>query len=460
MKIALISCSKEKKDYPCPARELYSASTLFSLSYAYAKQRADKIYILSAKYGLVSEDRILEPYNQTLNEMSRTEQLNWASRVLRALQKECDLTVDHFVILAGNNYCKDLVSSLPNCELPLAGMPLGKRIAFLKSQLESDNKPMCLRLHELFCAMPRYTSDQISEIPFTNGIYIVFEKGEQYHNMERIVRVGTHTSPDRLKKRLTDHFAKENHDGSIFRKNIGKAILNAYHDPYLPVWTLDTSKPENRKYVNAEKNADTERRVSKYLRENFTFTVFQVDTKEERLRLEEAIIASLNQTPDFLPGKRWAGKYSPEHEIRESGLWLKQGLDGTPLSEQEYNRLLTLCGRRQDVGSYTKTVAISAVHTKTATAPAVTNRTVGIGKYEPLHQYFLSQQDMRLTLSFAEIEAILGFTLPKSAYTYPMWWNPSATHTQCLSWTKAGYRAVNVSEGIRTKRMTFEKVHL
>ena len=450
MKIALISCSKEKKGYSCPARELYSASTLFSLSYAYAKQRADKIYILSAKYGLVSEDRILEPYNQTLNEMSRTEQLDWASRVLRALQKECDLSADHFMILAGNNYCKDLVSSLPNCELPLAGMPLGKRMAFLKSQLESDNKPMCLRLHELFCAMPRYTWDRISEIPFANGIYIVFEKGEQYHNMERIVRVGTHTSQDRLKRRLTDHFAKENHDGSIFRKNIGKAILNAYHDPYLPVWTLDTSKPENRKYVNAEKNADTERRVSKYLRENFTFTVFQVDTKEERLRLEEAIIATLNQTPDFFPGKRWAGKYSPEREIRESGLWLKQGLDGTPLSEQEYSRLLNLCGGRQDM----------AYNMKTAVAPVATTRTVGSGKYEPLYQYFLKRQERSLTLSFTEMEEILGFALPKSAFTYPMWWNPSATHIQCLSWTKAGYRAVNVSEGIRAKRMTFEKVHL
>ena len=220
MKIALISCSKEKKDYSYPAKELYSASTLLSLSYAYAKQRADKIYILSAKYGLVAEDQILEPYNQTLNEMSRTEQLDWADRVLQALQKECDLTADHFMILAGNNYCKDLVSSLPNCELPLAGMPLGKRIAFLKSQLGSSSKPMCLRLHELFCAMPRYTWDRIADIPFTNGIYIVFEKGEQYNNMERIVRVGTHTSQDRLKRRLTDHFVNENHDGSIFRKNI------------------------------------------------------------------------------------------------------------------------------------------------------------------------------------------------------------------------------------------------
>jgi hypothetical protein len=213
---------------------------------------------------------------------------------------------------------------------------------------------------------------------------------------------------------------------------------------------MDTSKPENRKYINVEKNADTENRVSKYLRENFTFTVFRVDTKEDRLRLEEGIIATLNQAPDFCPNKRWAGKYSPEREIRESGLWLKQGLDGTPLSEQEYSRLLNLCGGRQDMAS----------NMKTAVAPAATTRTVGSGKYEPLYQYFLKRQERSLTLSFAEMEEILGFALPKSACTYPMWWNPSATHTQCLSWTKAGYRAVNVSEGIRAKRMTFEKVHL
>jgi hypothetical protein len=54
--------------------------------------------------------------------------------------------------------------------------------------------------------------------------------------MNRIVRVGTHTSPNRLKIRLKDHFWHENKDGSIFRKNIGKAILNQEHNPYLQTW--------------------------------------------------------------------------------------------------------------------------------------------------------------------------------------------------------------------------------
>lgn len=448
MKIALISCSKEKKNYACPAYELYSASALFSLSYQYAKLHTDKIYILSAKYGLVSENQILEPYNQTLNEMNRREQLDWAGRVLREFQRVCDIASDQFVILAGSNYYKDLVPSLSHCELPLAGLRMGERMAFLKNQMEPARKSMCLRLHELLCSIPRYTWEQISEIPFTNGIYVVFEKGEQYYGMDRIVRVGTHTSSNRLKNRLTDHFVKENHDGSIFRKNIGKAILNADRDPYLPIWTLDTSKPENRKYLDSKKNAHTEKRVSKYLRENFTFAVFRVETKEERLRLEEAIITALNREPTFGPGSHWLGNHSPENEIRESGLWLKQGLDGKVLSEREYVDLLALCGTQ------------SAYLTKTKTPEKTPVQKSGLGKYAPLYQYLKEHDKPRITLSFTEIEAILGFSLPHSAYTYPTWWNPGGMHTHCRSWVQAGYKAADISSGTRRKRMTFEKVAL
>ena len=99
MKIALISCSKEKVNYACPAYELYSASNLFSLSYQYAQKHADKIYILSAKYGLVEENQPLEPYNQTLKEMSRQEQLQWAEEVLQKLEEDCDVANDQFIFL-------------------------------------------------------------------------------------------------------------------------------------------------------------------------------------------------------------------------------------------------------------------------------------------------------------------------------------------------------------------------
>jgi hypothetical protein len=201
---------------------------------------------------------------------------------------------------------------------------------------------LCDRLHKQFCSMPRYTWNQISQIPFANGVYVFFEKDEKYHDMERITYVGTHTSPGRLQGRLLDHFVRENHDGSILRKNVGKAILNANHDPYLLVWAIDTSKSQNRDLMNKEKNAVVEQQVSTYLWENFSFIVFPVDDIDERIRMKEAIIATLNADPTFVPSTKWFGLHSPETEIRASGLWLKHGLKGQPITETELVRLLEL----------------------------------------------------------------------------------------------------------------------
>lgn len=457
MQIALISCSKMKKPYPCPAHELYSASDLFSLSYQYAKKHANKVYILSAKYGLVSEDQILEPYDQTLNMMSRHQQLSWANIVLQDLRKECNLVSDSFILLAGNTYCRDLVQHLPNHSLLLKGLRMGERMALLKrlmdgaTQVTSDT--MCDRLHKLFCSMPRYTWNQISQIPFTNGIYIIFEKGELYHGMERVVRVGTHRSFDRLRTRLSDHFVKEDHDGSIFRKNIGKAILNAYRDPYLATWTIDTSKPENRAYIDKEKNADTERRVSKFLREKFSFTVFQVKDKNERLRMEEAIIAALNAEPEFKPSSKWSGLYSPEKEIRESGMWLKQGLNGKPITEAEFSRLIELCGQRSPVTEpKTAQSDISADRLNTTEMPKQY-----FGKYVPLLQFLKRQTAQKIIMTYSEAEDILGFKLPDSAYNHPEWWEPNG-HPHCQAWLQAGFNVKDVAESIRTKIIIFERI--
>lgn len=90
MRIALISCSKLKRNYACTAAEMYAPSELFSLSYQYSRHIADKIYILSAKYGLISEDRKIDPYDLALADMSTAQQISWANGVIRQLSEECD----------------------------------------------------------------------------------------------------------------------------------------------------------------------------------------------------------------------------------------------------------------------------------------------------------------------------------------------------------------------------------
>ena len=60
--IGLISCVKSK---PCAAKDMY-ISPLFRYMYSYAKKRCSKVYILSAKYGLIPENAPIAPYNKHL----------------------------------------------------------------------------------------------------------------------------------------------------------------------------------------------------------------------------------------------------------------------------------------------------------------------------------------------------------------------------------------------------------
>ncbi len=73
--IALISCTKSKRDYPCRAREMYGAKSPWSArACSLAQLVADQIYFLSARHGLLPEDQVIEPYSEALGDKSREEQ--------------------------------------------------------------------------------------------------------------------------------------------------------------------------------------------------------------------------------------------------------------------------------------------------------------------------------------------------------------------------------------------------
>ena len=370
-KVALISCSKAKRSIPCEARLLYDASNLFRKSLAYAQTITNKIYVISSKYGLVPLDKVIAPYDDTLNDKSSDELAAWGQLVTEQIRNQYDISNTEFVILAGKNYYSPLQSHLPNISLPLRGLPMGARLAKLESLLVAyypNQTTMCGRLHELFNAMPRFRWDTIDNVRFNSGIYIAFEDGEKYYHLDRIVRVGTHKSEGRLKGRLKDHFLRENKDGSIFRKNIGRAILNKNNHPYLSAWNMNTSKPDivmqmgNRYDPVFQKKL--EQQISSHMRRHFSFVCFPVAAEAERLRLEEGIIATLNSAPDFFSSFEWRGRYSPEWEIAQSGMWLKEGLNGTPLSEDEYAKIKLYCSDAGTVLTKTAKTAKGVLPTK------------------------------------------------------------------------------------------------
>ena len=202
---------------------------------------------------------------------------------------------------------------------------------------------LCKKIHILTNKLPTHSFPfDESKIP-KNGIYILFEKKEKAHGTNRIVRVGTHTGKDQLPSRLKQHFLMENKDRSIFRKNIGRCILNKNKDPYLKIWEIDLTTRENKENyknkIKKEKQKLLEKEISKYLQNNFSFVVIQIDNKEERLDLESKIISTVSLCKECFPSKNWLGNYSTKEKIKESGLWLVNELYKTPLKEEDFEKL-------------------------------------------------------------------------------------------------------------------------
>jgi hypothetical protein len=79
-----------------------------------------------------------------------------------------------------------------------------------------------------------------------------------------------------------------------------------------------------------------------------------------------------------------------------------------------------------------------------------------VSKYEALAQ-FLNQLDRathRVRLS--EIESVLGFKLPKSAYEYEAWWSNNETgHSHAHAWLGAGWRTEAVD--LTRRQVTFRR---
>jgi hypothetical protein len=69
-----------------------------------------------------------------------------------------------------------------------------------------------------------------------------------------------------------------------------------------------------------------------------------------------------------------------------------------------------------------------------------------MGKYEPLARFLGTRNDDVWNATFDQIEAQLGFTLPKSAHEYRAWWSnqQGPGHSQKEGWQAAGWETKDV----------------
>lgn len=138
-KIAFVGCSKNKRNEPCMASEMYDKSALFVLCKQYIIQnKYDMWFILSAKYGLLNPETIIEPYDKSLYEMSRLELKKWENNVIEQV-RNIIITVDDNIVVdfyCGIIYRKELVKYLHQFGVvvnePLKGKGIGQQLKYLK----------------------------------------------------------------------------------------------------------------------------------------------------------------------------------------------------------------------------------------------------------------------------------------------------------------------------------------
>lgn len=76
-------------------------------------------------------------------------------------------------------------------------------------------------------------------------------------------------------------------------------------------------------------------------------------------------------------------------------------------------------------------------------------------KYRPLAEYLVKSDSTRVELSYAEIEAILGFRLPDTARNFKQsFWANTKTHSYASSWLEVGYKT---RVDVNSDKVTFVK---
>lgn len=136
--ICLIGCVKTKRNTTCAARDMY-ISPLFKARLKYALSLNKQCYIISAKYGLLSLDETIAPYNKTLNEMSAKERKLWAVKVIRALNARTGIGKGESVmVLAGDNY-REWLARYYKVEYPFANLSFGMQLKTLNKLNENQH---------------------------------------------------------------------------------------------------------------------------------------------------------------------------------------------------------------------------------------------------------------------------------------------------------------------------------
>jgi hypothetical protein len=146
--VYLVSCCGEKLQHPAPARDLY-VSQLFKLARAYVESTGERWVILSALWGMVLPDQVVEPYDRRMP-TTRASRAMWGNMTAHQLLDLAAGEPTRFVSLCGSDYTNPLGAlegtmrlsiyypTGHRIEYPLDGLGIGKRLRWLKDAPAND----------------------------------------------------------------------------------------------------------------------------------------------------------------------------------------------------------------------------------------------------------------------------------------------------------------------------------
>ena len=132
--IIIIPCGARKLNHKAMAKDMYIGSyAAMCKRYARSITTDDKIFILSAKYGLLKMTDIIESYSLTLGQMGSVtpRQVKQQAQDLNILQEDC-------IAIGGKRYINLCKAIFINCKTPLQDNVKGgngKQLQWMKAQL-------------------------------------------------------------------------------------------------------------------------------------------------------------------------------------------------------------------------------------------------------------------------------------------------------------------------------------
>jgi len=225
---------------------------------------------------------------------------------------------------------------------------------------ENHNNKNCEWLQQEIMQLPLIKFPfKLDNLP-DSGIYFFYEKEECWGHgghKPRVVRIGSCKNGN-FQSRISEHYLLDERkmefnsnqagpkERSIFRKNIGRALLNKHESNYLKIWEIDFTDRDTRKRYGHLRDISLEqkleRQITKIMRETFTFRFIKIENEMGGAGLESKLIGTIAHCELCKPSKKWLGQFSPKEEIRKSGLWLIQHLASKGITQEDRFKLKTI----------------------------------------------------------------------------------------------------------------------